>query len=85
MNLSVTPALQMSLLGAAPTKEAALATFIALAAAALLSTGTLGLALASGSWETGAAAIGGEIVWRNSSVCNRGSWDALQVTSAPLL
>ena len=51
----MTLALQVSLLGAAPTKEAALATPLPLTAAALLVTGTFGLALASGSWGTGAA------------------------------
>ena len=43
------------MLGAAPTKAAALITPLPLAAAALLVTGTFGLALASGSWGTGAA------------------------------
>ena len=43
------------MLGAAPTKAAALITFLALAAAALVVTGTFGLALSSGSWGTGAA------------------------------
>ena len=43
------------MLGAALTKAAALITFLALAAAALLVAGTFGLALASGSWGTGAA------------------------------
>ena len=45
----------MILLGAAPTKAAALITFLPLVAAALLVTGTFGLALSSGSWGTGAA------------------------------
>ena len=45
----------VSLLGAAPTKGAALTTHLLLAAAALLVTGTFDLALASGSWGTGAA------------------------------
>ena len=49
-------ALQVNLLGAAPTKAAALITFLPLAVAALLATGTFGLALSSGSWRTGAAA-----------------------------
>ena len=53
--LSVTPVLQVSLLGAAPTKAAALITPLLLAAAALLVSDTFGLALASGSWGTGAA------------------------------
>jgi hypothetical protein len=44
------------LLGAAPTKAAALITFLALAAAALLVTGTFGLALSSGGQGTGRAA-----------------------------
>ena len=39
----MTPALQVSLLGAAPTKEAALTTPLPLVAAALLVTGTFGL------------------------------------------
>ena len=43
------------MLGAAPTKAAVLITFLALAAAALLVTGTIGLVLASGSWGTGVA------------------------------
>ena len=42
-------------MGAAPTKAAALVTFLPLAAAALLVAGTFGLALASGSWGAGAA------------------------------
>ena len=42
-------------MGAAPTKAAALITFLALAAAALVVTGTFGLALSSGSWGKGAA------------------------------
>ena len=53
--LSVTFCSQVNLLGAAPTKAAALITFLPLAAAALLVTGTFGLALSSGSWGTGAA------------------------------
>ena len=65
-------ALQVNLLGAAPTKAAALITSLPLAAAALLVTGTFGLALASGSWGTGAAANGGDVAWRNLSVRNRG-------------
>ena len=47
--------LEGDLLGAAPTKAAALITPLPLAAVALLVTGTFGLALASGSWGTGAA------------------------------
>ena len=45
------------MLGAAPTKAAPLITPLpfASAAAALLAIGTFGLALTSGSWETGAA------------------------------
>ena len=43
------------MLGAALTKAAALITSLPLAAAALLVTGTFGLALSSGSWGTGAA------------------------------
>ena len=53
--LCVTLCSQVNLLGAAPTKAAALITFLPLAAAALLVTGTFGLALSSGSWGTGAA------------------------------
>ena len=49
------------MLGAAPTKAAALITSLPLAAAALLVTGTFGLALSSGSWGTGAAATGGDM------------------------
>ena len=45
----------MNLLGAAPTKAAALITPLPLAAVALLVIGTFGLALASASWGTGAA------------------------------
>ena len=57
----MTPALQVSLLGAAPTQAVALITPLPLVVAALLVTGhgTFGLALASGPaprpWETGAA------------------------------
>ena len=40
--------------------------------AGLVSTDTFGLALASEPWGTSAATTGGEIVWRNSSVCNHG-------------
>ena len=54
-------ALQVNLLGAAPTKAAALITSLPLVAAALLVIGTFGLALASGSWGTGAVATGGDI------------------------
>ena len=43
------------MLGAAPTKAAALITSSPLVAAALLVTGTSGLALSSGSWGIGAA------------------------------
>ena len=53
--LSGSPALEVSLLGADPTKAAALITPLPLAAAALVVTGTFGLALASWSWGTGAA------------------------------
>jgi len=45
----------VSLLGAAPTKAAALIAFVPSLLAALLVTGTFGLALSSGSWGTGAA------------------------------
>ena len=45
----------MNLLGAAPTKAAALITPLPLVAVALLVIGTFGLALASGSWGSGAA------------------------------
>jgi len=58
------------LLGAAPTKAAAQNSFLPLAAAALLMAGTFGLVLAFGSWGTGAAATGGEIVRRNLSLGN---------------
>ena len=54
---SVTPALQVSLLGAAPTKAAALSAPLLLAVATLLVTGTFGLTLAFGSWGTGAAIV----------------------------
>ena len=44
------------LLGAAPTKAAAQNSFVPSLLAALVGTGTFGLALSSGSWGTGAAA-----------------------------
>ena len=43
------------LLGAAPTKAAAQNSSVPSLLVALVGTGTFGLALASGSWETGAA------------------------------
>ena len=43
----------MNLLGASPRKAAALIAFLPLAAAALLMTGTFGLALATGGQDTG--------------------------------
>ena len=53
--LSVAFCSQVNLLGAAPTKAAALIAFVPSLLAALLVTGTFGLALSSGSWGTGAA------------------------------
>jgi len=43
------------LLGAAPTKAAAQNSFVPSLLAALVGTGTFGLALSSGSWGTGAS------------------------------
>ena len=79
-------ALQVNLLGAAPTKAAALITSLPLAVAALLVTGTFGLALESGSWGTGAAAA----VERNGVFGRSGGKQSsctveLQVSFAPLL
>ena len=75
----------MNLLGASRRKAAALIASLPLAAAALLVTGTFGLALASGSWGTGAAAA----VERNGCLAgveasNQAAVE-LQVSFAPLL
>ena len=75
----------MSLLGAAPTKAAAQNSFLPLAAAALLVTGTFGLALASGSWGTGAAtAVEQNGVFGGVEASNQAAVE-LQVSFAPLL
>ena len=60
-------------MGAAPTKAAAQNSFVPSLLVALVGTSTFGLALASGSWGTGAVATGGDIAWRNMSVRNRGA------------
>ena len=64
---------QVNLLGAAPTKATALTTPLTLAVAALLVAGTFGLALASGSWGTGAAIATERNEVFARSGCNRSS------------
>ena len=43
-------------------------TLLPLAVVGLVGTGTIGLILAFGSWETGAVVADGEIVWCDSSL-----------------
>ena len=69
----------------APTKAAAQSSFLPLAAVVLLVTGTFGLALASGSWGTGAAtAVEQNGCLTGVEASNQAAVE-LQVSFAPLL
>ena len=75
----------MNLLGASPRKAAALITFLPLAAAALLVTGTFGLALASGGQGTGQRLRSNEMGCLAGVDATNQAAVELQVSFAPLL